>query len=132
MTKLEFTIPIKPVAWQRVKRGRYGQSYVPEKTKTFERSVGFYAAKAAQGFKFPNTPLILTAKFILERPKSSKLIHPIVRPDLDHYLKALKDGLNGVLFEDDSQVVQYGSGTGKYYDLTGGITRIEVSIEFVS
>jgi crossover junction endodeoxyribonuclease RusA len=127
--KIEFTIPLKPVAWQRVKRGAYGQSYVPKKTRLFENSVGFYALQASRGFKFPKVPLVLTAKFILERPKTSKNPHPIVRPDLDNYLKALKDGLNGVLFDDDSQVVQYGHGTGKFYDMSGGPARIEVSLQ---
>jgi crossover junction endodeoxyribonuclease RusA len=132
MDKIEFIIPVKPVAWQRVKRGKYGQSYVPKKTKEFEDTVGYFAMSAARGLKFGPGPLILTAKFILERPKTSKNLHPCIRPDLDNYLKALKDGLNGVLFQDDSQVVQYGPGTGKYYDMSGGRARIEVSLESLS
>jgi Holliday junction resolvase RusA-like endonuclease len=33
-------------------------------------------------------------------------VRPAGRPDLDNLLKAISDGMNGVVFRDDSQVVE--------------------------
>jgi Holliday junction resolvase RusA-like endonuclease len=51
-------------------------------------------------------PLSLEVVFNLQRPKSTKRKHPSVRPDLDNYIKSILDAVQGVLFEDDGQVVQ--------------------------
>lgn len=53
-------------------------------------------------------------------------LHPTTRPDLDNLFKALTDSLNGLIWEDDSQIVQFeakktyesGSGTGPKILLT--------------
>lgn len=124
---LSVEIILDPVAWGRVKRGKYGQAYVPAKTAKFEKQVALLVrhVKPLPLFK---GPLILTAKFILKPPVKWKRDRPCVRPDLDNYLKALKDGLVGVLYEDDSQVCEYGAGTGKFYDMQGGPPRILLTL----
>lgn len=124
---IEFVIPLAPVAWQRVKRGAYGQAYVPNKTRRFETEVGLWV-KRFRPLPIMSGPLRLTARFILIPPKKYVRDFPDVRPDLDNYLKALKDGLVGIIYEDDSQVCEYGEGTGKFYDMSGGPARIEVSL----
>ncbi len=51
----------------------------------------------------------LEITFKLLRPKSvsaKKRPDPITRPDLDNLVKAVKDALNGVLWRDDSQVIE--------------------------
>lgn len=59
-------------------------------------------------------PIRLTMNFCLTMPKKPKhKIHPIVRPDLDNYQKAVCDSLNGIIYVDDSQVVEIMSR--KYY-----------------
>jgi Holliday junction resolvase RusA-like endonuclease len=52
-------------------------------------------------------PVELHATFTVARPKSAPRLRwaPIVRPDLDHYVRALGDALSGVLIEEDSQIV---------------------------
>lgn len=126
--KIHFEIPLEPVAWGRVKTGAQGHSYVPAKTRNYETAVGLFA-RSLHVLPALKGPLILTAQFIVAHPKRCNRAYPSVRPDLDNYMKALKDGLAGVLFEDDSQVCQYGAGTGKFYDMSGGKPRIIVTLE---
>ncbi len=125
---LSFTLDIDPVAWQRVQRGRSGHAYVPGKTRAFENSIRMLARRHAP--KTPlDGPLKLTARFILVPPKRRVRSEPCVRPDLDNFMKALKDGLSGVIWTDDSRVCRYGDGTGKYYAMDGSGSRIEITIE---
>ena len=91
--------------------------------------------------------LVLTARFFLPRPQwcdamvgrgkervpkypPGALRHR-AKPDLDNLLKSLKDAMTGIAWKDDSQVVEYGSGTGKFYHENGGEPRVEIMIEKV-
>ena len=47
----------------------------------------------------------VTINFNLKRPKSVTRQHPSVRPDIDNYLKSTLDAGNGVLWEDEGQIV---------------------------
>ena len=44
--------------------------------------------------------------FIFNKPKTVKRNEPFVRPDLDKLIRAVLDGLTGVAYEDDQQVVR--------------------------
>jgi crossover junction endodeoxyribonuclease RusA len=44
--------------------------------------------------------------FIFNKPKTVKRDEPFVRPDLDKLIRAVLDGLTGVAYEDDQQVVR--------------------------
>ena len=109
------TLPITPVAWQRVQRGRYGQSFVPTKTRVFKSTIARLAA--AGGLRPRTGPVSLRVIFYLPRPKRPKAERPMTRPDVDNYVKAVLDGLNGVAWHDDSQVVTLHAE--KHYTLTG-------------
>ena len=63
------------------------------------------AAKLA-GCKPILDPIAITMKFRVKRPKSVKREYPTVAPDLDKYVRSVNDGLTGVAFADDSQVIQ--------------------------
>lgn len=54
-------------------------------------------------------------------------IRPITKPDVDNYLKGVKDALKGVIWKDDSQVVEVF--TQKKYS---GKPRIEIKIKELS
>lgn len=124
---IRLTLPIAPVAWGRVKRGRNGQAYVPAKTRQFEETARALIRKATWTLPVPKGPLKLKARFILAKPKRSKHpTEPIARPDLDNFLKALKDSGNGILWADDAQVVHVDAR--KLYDISGGMPRIEIEV----
>jgi Holliday junction resolvase RusA-like endonuclease len=53
-------------------------------------------------------------------------IRPITKPDLDNYVKGIKDALKSICWKDDSQIVAYKEPFGKYYSVT---PRIEITIE---
>jgi len=40
----------------------------------------------------------------LNKPKTSKNSHPVVKPDIDNFFKLLCDACNGVIWKDDSQI----------------------------
>jgi len=57
------------------------------------------------GFKPIASAVKVELDFVMARPKSSKRIFPSVKPDLDKLIRAVLDGLTGVAYEDDSQVI---------------------------
>jgi Holliday junction resolvase RusA-like endonuclease len=53
-------------------------------------------------------PLVMTVTFYLPRPKSlpKRVEYPVTKPDLSNCLKAIEDALNGIVFVDDSRLVE--------------------------
>lgn len=91
--KVTFTVPGRPVPKQRPRVGKNGNIYTPGRCRCYERQVGIYAKQA---FRQPFTgPVELEVTcYFTSRPG-----------DLDNYVKAISDGLNGVAWLDDRQVV---------------------------
>lgn len=108
---LSFTLPIPPVAKERARVTRFG-SYTPARTKEFQNQVRMHAKKHAPKVLF-KTPLSLQCDFYIAKPNRPKFIHAAVRPDIDNYLKAIMDSLNGIIWVDDSLIVMVT--TAKYY-----------------
>lgn len=132
MLLIEATIPIKPQAFQSTRFGN-GHSYSDPKKKAYVQAIQLMLKVKAShaGILKPSTkPLKVTWYFIFEKPKSSKNRYPVVRPDLDNLIKgAAQDAGNGILWIDDSQIVQYGEGTGKYYADKGHGSSIYLKVE---
>jgi crossover junction endodeoxyribonuclease RusA len=57
------------------------------------------------GFKPVDGGVKVQLDFIYNRPKSSKRAFPWVKPDLDKLIRAVLDGLTGVAYIDDCQVI---------------------------
>lgn len=78
------------------------------KLKTWESDVKLFASEAWVGLcAEKDVALIVTMMFYFSRPKSvsaRKRPHMTVRPDLDKLVRAVLDGLTGVVFMDDCQV----------------------------
>ena len=91
------------------------QAYTPQETKDYEAKV-MTAYQNADGGKFgEQCPVEVFAQAVYPIPADTPPeqrermikgeILPIVKPDCDNVLKSVLDGLNGVAYEDDSQVV---------------------------
>ncbi len=128
---LQFRIDGDPVPKGRPKfssRGGFVKTYTPKKTADYE-SIVRAAAQAAMGpTDLLETPLGVYLYIRLPIPQShskkrkeaclSGSEKPIKKPDIDNLAKSVLDGLNGVIWRDDSQIVSlhvtkvYASGTG--------------------
>lgn len=130
-----FVIPGKPVPKGRPRTTRNGVTYTPKKTKDYEAFVAASFLEAG-GHRYLDGELLnVDLRFYFKVPKSytkkqkaALLNNPYYghRPDLDNLEKAILDGLNGVAFADDSQVVEMHSA--KCYDLKDIGERVEVNI----
>ena len=91
-------------------------TYTPETTVSYENLVRFATQEAMRGAGPLDGPVALEMFFFLPIPKSAGKkvradmgagkVHPAKKPDLDNITKAVLDGMNGVAFHDDAQVVQ--------------------------
>lgn len=114
-----FTVPGDPVAKGRARafvRGGRVAHYTPAKTENYEARVAVFAKQAMVGAKPFSGAVALSviARFSIPASWSKKrrqaaldgLEHVTKRPDLDNVVKAIKDGMNGIAWADDCQVVR--------------------------
>lgn len=96
-------------------QGGFVRMYTDAKTLGFESAVADEARIAMREWQAFDTPMQLQLSAYYPIPKSwSKKkrqmamdgeIHPQVKPDLDNVMKAVLDAMNGVVYVDDSQVI---------------------------
>ena len=112
-----FNFPIDPVAKGRPRFGK-GRTYTPKKTKDFE---GLIKSMAREQYKNGpmKGPLSVIVVFTIKRSKSVKREYPTVKPDVDNFLKASLDALNGIAYDDDAQIIEVNAS--KKYGPVGGI-----------
>jgi Holliday junction resolvase RusA-like endonuclease len=114
----QFSIPGPPVAKGRPKfarRGGFVTTYTPEKTVNFEGLVKSRAAEAMDGEPPAEGPVRLSVMVMLPIPASwsgkkqtaaaSGNLRPTSKPDWDNFGKIASDGMNGIVYRDDSQIV---------------------------
>ena len=111
--------------------------HTPAKTRDYEASVAA-EAKRAMGFDtLIQGAIDLHVTILLPIPESeskkrkalmaSNAILPTKKPDGDNVLKAIKDAINGIVWRDDSQVVD--GHYSKRYSVTPGVRVIVQEIE---
>ncbi len=128
MTTISITIPGEPVTWQRVRRGKAGQAYVPCRTRTAKRAIALLAQ--AQNIGRLEGALVVEVWFVFPRPKRTpKSLGPgrlphAKRPDIDNLTKLLLDALSAHF--DDGQVCA--ADISKVYAAEGEDPHTEVSI----
>lgn len=116
--QLYFTFEIEPVPQLRPRtsaRGGHVRVYDPPKVKQFKSIL--HNLVTEQYDKPPMTGA-LSVSLLFYRPIQRSLSNierqrrlsnqhkPTVKPDVDNYIKSTLDSLNGVLWEDDSQIVK--------------------------
>jgi hypothetical protein len=97
-----YTFQVDPVAASRARVGRFGAYYQP-KYANFKEEMGREARRVLDGVAPSNKHLMVRMEFRKVQPGKTKLAVP--SPDVDNFMKAAMDGLNGVLWEDDKQIV---------------------------
>lgn len=105
---LALWLPLEPVAKGRPRLGR-GRTYTPEKTRRFEATVKAALLRYSRACGLSNPiegAVSVDLEFRLKKPKRSKRDEPIVKPDIDNYIKAILDACNQVVWVDDGQVIE--------------------------
>lgn len=97
----EFNIP--PVAASRPRVGKWGAYYSGPYRDFREQAKEKVHTVIGDGFTPLSGPLTVVVEIYATKPKSTKLDYP--KPDIDNYTKAVLDVLNGLLWEDDSQII---------------------------
>ena len=118
------------------KVGNFVQTYTPKQTRYYEKLIADEYKKQS-GVLFPaEMPLGLRIRAFMGIPSTfSKIkknraiegeLRPTKKPDADNIAKSILDGLNGVAYADDKQVVELS--VKKYY---GTLERVEIDIQEV-
>lgn len=113
---MEFFVSGKPQGKARPRFSRRsGHTYTPQKTVDYESRIreAFLEAGGEKLERNCYVSVSVTAYFPIPQswPKikrawaEERIIEPGVKPDADNILKAVLDALNGVAYEDDSQVI---------------------------
>jgi len=97
-----------PVPKQRPRKGRNGSFYTPKKTIESEERIKWTIVRIVKdNDRFPIKGAVnLHIYFEMKKPKSARRDYPTVKPDIDNVLKTALDACNGVLFDDDKQIVK--------------------------
>ncbi len=92
------------------------RAVTPEKTRNYEAKIkAAYIEKYGNRIEYPDQALNIRLLISVGIPKStakkkrenmlSDRIRPTKKPDIDNVIKIILDGLNGLAYEDDKQVV---------------------------
>ena len=125
MNTTKFTVEGKPQPKERPRKNKQGGFYTPQKTKDYESIVGWSARSVYKGNPNEN-PMFVTLNIYFRLPKKTKNKEGdwcMKNVDVDNIAKSVLDGLNGIVWDDDKQVVDLR--VKKYWSIN---PRIEVEI----
>lgn len=115
-TAIAFSVPGDPVPQPRPRvstRGGFARAYVPAKHPVHAYRQAVAVAARAAGCGVHGDPVEVVIDLVFARPKShlrknglAKDAPATPRCDLDNCAKAVLDALNGVAWDDDSQVTR--------------------------
>jgi Holliday junction resolvase RusA-like endonuclease len=118
MSRIDFTVPGEPQGKGRPRVGRiagHARMFTPEKTAAYEGLIAMAGRQAMAGRPLLTGGVLLTLRIFRSIPASwskkkraaalAGRVHATTKPDIDNVEKAVADGLNGVVWVDDVQVV---------------------------
>lgn len=118
MTSIVFTVPGQPQGKGRPRVGKIGghaRMFTPEKTVAYEGLIAHAGRQAMQGRALITGAVDVVMDIRCQVPASwskkkqaqalAGAVRPTTKPDIDNVEKAVFDGLNGVVWKDDVQVV---------------------------
>lgn len=125
---VEFFVPGEPHGKGRPRMTRTGHAYTDSRTRAYEKAVGALAFEAMSGRKpievgctVELEAFFLPAKSLSAKRRLALLGTPVLKkPDADNVAKAVIDGMNGIVFRDDSLV--WSVKTTKIYGEVEGVT----------
>jgi len=133
MKRIAFTVYGEPQGKARPRFTRIGRVYTPVKTTSYEKEIAEKFRENSRIRKPLETDLKITIDAFFEPCKSysqkrkekclANIEKPNKRPDIDNIAKAVLDGLNGIAYLDDKQIV-----TLKVRKRYSSAARIEVVI----
>ena len=110
-----FTVEGVPRPKARARRGAGGRWYTPQATKAYEAAVG-WAARAA-GIRTPYQGAV--------RLEITLWLPDRRRRDVDNCAKSICDGLNGIAYLDDSQIIELTVRRGVDHERPRAIVTVE-------
>lgn len=115
---VQFLVPGEPVGKGRPRVSTIsGQArmFTPKKTAIYEGVIAMVANAAMFGRPLIEGPVMVELRIVMAVPQSKSKkwkaqalageVFPTKKPDMDNVIKAIYDGLNGVVWKDDVQVV---------------------------
>ncbi|HEJ2443621.1 RusA family crossover junction endodeoxyribonuclease [Burkholderia multivorans] len=134
--RVVFVVPGKPVAKGRprfVRRGPHVRTYTPEPTERYENLVKMAAREAMRDDEPYVGPVRLIVDIGVPIPASWSMkkqeaaaagaIGATKKPDWSNVVKSIEDGLNGIVYADDAQIID--GWVSKRYSRSPGV-RVEV------
>lgn len=115
MKYFEFEVEAEPKGKARprfVRRGNFVQTYTPKKTHDYEKLIAkSFTDQGGTLFDYPFLEVDIEAYFPMPKSTSKAKKSELLtswhnkKPDTDNVAKAILDGLNGIAWADDKQVV---------------------------
>lgn len=118
MIDLTFEVLGTPVPQHRprfARSGKFVRTYNVKEDGIYREKLYWEAKKALKTPILRGIPLTVTIDVFRQMPASLPpakrdlallgVVRPSTRPDVDNYLKQIFDGLNGIVWEDDGQIV---------------------------
>ncbi|SEB72881.1 Holliday junction resolvase RusA (prophage-encoded endonuclease) [Pseudomonas saponiphila] len=117
-TPVSFVVPGEAVGKGRPRVttiGGHARMFTPKKTANYETLISMAAQQAMAGRELITGPVLVELKIAVgiaaswSKKKTAQAlagdVKPTKKPDIDNVLKAVCDGINGIVFRDDVQVV---------------------------
>jgi len=111
----------------------HARMFTPQKTANYESLIAVAAEQAMQGRELITGPVLVELKIAVgiaqswSKKKTAQAlagqVMPTKKPDADNVLKAICDGINGIVFRDDVQVVNV-SMSKRFAETPGVLVRV--------